>query len=84
MKTEPELSNETCLKWLALFEILYLIEKECEKHNYSFNYTVNKNLKPNHIKEYIQDRYHQLEKIFDTGRVRSENEFIVDFLYGTT
>jgi hypothetical protein len=82
MKTETRinLTEDEAVKWACLFECLYNIYKHCQKTDLDYDYVVNKKLKPNHINNYIDNRFPIMCNLLETeGYV---GEFMTKFLYG--
>lgn len=75
-----KLSYDECIKWGCLFECLYTLQKQCEKKRVDFNYILKKKLKPNHITEYIENRFPTVCNNMETGAYLGEffNELLYD------
>ena len=75
-----KLSNEELVRWGCLFECLYTLQKQCKKKDLDFDYILKKKLKPNHIKEYIENRFPIVCNNMETGQYLGDffNELIYD------
>jgi len=76
------ISNDEAVKWLCLFECLLYIQKQCEKNKLDYEVVLNKKIKPNHIKKYIEERFPIICNILDSNGFNQDDEFLYEFLYG--
>lgn len=75
------MSKDETVKWLCLFECLDHISTFCEKSKLDLETVITRKLKPNHIKDYIQDRFPQMCNDIDTGRITQSDTFAYRFIY---
>jgi len=76
-----KMSKDETVKWLCLFECLDHISNFCEKGDLNLEHVITRKLKPNHIKNYIADRFPAMSNDIDTGRVASGDTFAYRFIY---
>lgn len=72
--------EETC-KWVALFECLYQIYTFCERKGYDFDTVINRKLKSNHVKNYIDERWPYIEECVDKEIYDPEDDFLYNFIH---
>jgi hypothetical protein len=75
------MSNDESVKWLCLFECLDIVSNFCERDGLDLEHTITRRLKPNHIKNYIRERFPQMYNDIDTGRITMGDTFAYRFIY---